>query len=354
MKKTTIFIGGYTQQNSSEGIYRTTFDLETGRFQSPTLFSKLSNPSFLALSKNKSILYAVEELCDKEGEGKLHSICLKNPDNQNTKALSLGEHPCYIGLDESNLLCANYSSGSLSTYPILDCGQINKAKPNSLKLQGKGPNRKRQRSSHAHFFDSINNSIFSVDLGSDTIIEFEKPNLHRSNFFESCKKNEFKTPAGYGPRHLCSNPFSENELWISCELESKILCYQNKSGVWELTQELDSINPQAQESIQKEKVTNYPSHLAFNPKNETLYVANRGHDSISVFQKKDEAWVLIQSFPSNGNFPRHFAISPCGQFMISANQLGNNVTSFKIDSEGLILEVTDSIKHPNPTCILFC
>ena len=347
-----LLIGGYTQKNTAEGVYTADLNLETGKFNTPTLLKEAINPSFLALSHNKSTLYFLEELCDKEGGGKINSFCLESSNNSTTVA-SFGENPCYLGIGSTILVCANYSSGSLSAYSILKDGQINSIKNGILQLKGKGPNKKRQQSSHAHYFDFIDDSLFSIDLGSDTICEYENPCSCASDLFEACNKIKFKTPPGYGPRHLCQNPFSQNEIWVSCELKSKVLCFQKVKSQWILTQEVETLFHDDSELIKKNKIINYPSHLIFNPKNETLYTSNRGHDSISVFKKKSEVWTLVQSHPSNGSFPRHFSVSPCGTFLLVANQLGNNITCFKLDSQGLISKTTQSFNHPSPTCILF-
>lgn len=353
MKNMNIFIGGYTQKNNSQGVYTADINMETGEISTPFLLKKATNPSFLALATNNKTLYFLEELGNKEGGGKIHSLCLENETTPSISTSSFGENPCYLGLSTSLLLCANYSSGSLSAHSILKDGQISSTQNGTLQLEGTGPNKKRQRSSHAHYFDFLNNSLFSIDLGSDTITEFENLNSCASDLFKICNKIEFKTPPGYGPRHLCPNPFTQNEIWVSCELISKILCFQKIEEKWILKKEIETLFQKDSELIKNNKIINFPSHLIFNPKNETLYTSNRGHDSISVFKKKSEVWTLVQNHLSKGSFPRHFSVSPCGAILLVANQLGNNITSFKLDSQGLISQAVQSIKHPNPTCILF-
>ena len=55
-----IFIGTYTREKS-QGIYAVKIDAMTGRFSTPELAAKTSNPSYLTFSPRRDTLYAVSE-----------------------------------------------------------------------------------------------------------------------------------------------------------------------------------------------------------------------------------------------------------------------------------------------------
>ena len=59
----TLFVGTYTEDSPSEGIYVFHFNQETGHF-SLRSSAKAGNPSFVVLSPNGNRLYAVSEFND--------------------------------------------------------------------------------------------------------------------------------------------------------------------------------------------------------------------------------------------------------------------------------------------------
>ena len=61
----TLFVGTYTEDSPSEGIYVFHFNQEMGHF-SLRSSAKAGNPSFVVLSPNGNRLYAVSEMVDKE------------------------------------------------------------------------------------------------------------------------------------------------------------------------------------------------------------------------------------------------------------------------------------------------
>lgn len=58
--KETIYLGTYTKGNS-EGIYEIVLNTETKSLEEAKLVAKIGNPTYLALSNGKDILYAVSK-----------------------------------------------------------------------------------------------------------------------------------------------------------------------------------------------------------------------------------------------------------------------------------------------------
>ena len=56
-----VFIGTYTG-GKSQGIYRSTIDLATGKLSEPELAAKIKDPSFLAIHPSGKFLYSVGEV----------------------------------------------------------------------------------------------------------------------------------------------------------------------------------------------------------------------------------------------------------------------------------------------------
>jgi 6-phosphogluconolactonase len=57
-----------------------------------------------------------------------------------------------------------------------------------------------------------------------------------------------------------------------------------------------------------------------------VYVSNRGHDSLAVFEADVAGRLTRLGMPScGGSCPRNFALAPGGNFVLSANQMSNQL-----------------------------
>src|ERR1700730_16535516 len=128
------FIGTYTAKTDSKGIYSFRLDSSTGRLTAMALAAPAQDPSFLTVASNEKHLYAVNELSEFNGKksGAVTSYLL---DLKSGKLAELnqvpsgGADPCYVSFDQSGkyLLVANYTGGSISTFPIAADGHIGPA-----------------------------------------------------------------------------------------------------------------------------------------------------------------------------------------------------------------------------------
>src|SRR5215213_7649724 len=62
------YVGTYTTDGRSQGIYRLWLNAETGALRLDGVAAKSANPSYLALHPNGRVLYAVNELSEFRGE----------------------------------------------------------------------------------------------------------------------------------------------------------------------------------------------------------------------------------------------------------------------------------------------
>ena len=121
---------GEIYRGNGKGICIFGMDFRTGETELIDVMENIPNPSFLAADGTGRFLYAVNELDmfeEKEGgavtsfrigmDGRLEII------NQEP---TLGRAPCWLCLNErhSLLATANYSSGSLSVFPLEADGRI--------------------------------------------------------------------------------------------------------------------------------------------------------------------------------------------------------------------------------------
>jgi 6-phosphogluconolactonase (cycloisomerase 2 family) len=86
-----------------------------------------------------------------------------------------------------------------------------------------------------------------------------------------------------------------------------------------------------------------------------LWVANRGHDSISVFAlpADGERPVLHTTVPSGGHWPRDLVLDPTGRRLYAAHERSGDVTWLDIDPETGVPRRAGSVAAPAASCVVF-
>jgi 6-phosphogluconolactonase len=319
-----IYIGTYTG-NGSKGIYRATFDTDSGTISTPELAATITNPSFQCISKDHRLLWSVTETSSGQVTGYLIDTISGNLTKTSTFS-SLGDAPCYVSFD-GNKLCvvtANYNSGNVTLIPVTADGMAN-GKAFSDQHTGKGPNSSRQSGPHAHCakVDPTGKYIYSCDLGTDKIYVYTINNGTLSLF-----KTIITTP-GSGPRHLDFHPQLKSMAVIH-ELDGTITTYlPDADGCFSVVNNTVSTLP---DSYNGQKSC---ADIHFSSDGRFLYGSNRVHNSIALI-RIDEATQqasVVDWQTSNLKTPRNFAIDPSGKYIIAVNQDGNSITVYKIDKD---------------------
>jgi len=350
------FIGTYTSKTDSKGIYSLHFDSDTGRLTSVVLAATTQDPSFLTVARNEKYLYAVNELSDFEGK-KSGAVTSYSMDPKSGKLTQLnqvpsgGADPCYVSFDQTGkyLLVANYTGGSVATFPIAPDGRIGSASA-LVQHTGSGPNKERQEGPHAHYIGSSadNRFVFVVDLGLDEVVVY-----HLDPAKGSLTPNHppfAKLAPGAGPRHLAFHPNGKFGYVLS-EVNSTVtaFAYDSKSGSFSTVQTLSTIPKNF-------TAHNDTAEIAVHPSGKFLYASNRGEDSIAEFNIDPAKGTLTfgGDFSTQGKTPRNFALDPTGKFLLAANQESNNIVVFRIDQSTGALTATGQVAQvPAPVDIVF-
>ncbi len=119
-----VYVGTYTKTPDA-GINFFQFDLGTGSLTKPAVVAKSPNPTFLALSPRRPVLYAISEVSEfgkrKGGFASAYRIQPKSGElvllNQQSTG---GPGPCHVSVDRTGqvVLVANYGGGSVASLPI--------------------------------------------------------------------------------------------------------------------------------------------------------------------------------------------------------------------------------------------
>ncbi len=343
---TSFFVGTYTD-TISKGIY--TYSLsENGKLEKIGLAAVSENPSFLTKSIDNNYLLAVNETNSLDGSGTIESFLI-NGDSLSfiSRSSSGGAHPCFVTVNNNgDVLTANYTGGTVGLLKLNTEGELS----DLLDIQkhtGKGT-KKQQNAPHAHaaWFEANNNSIISVDLGTNELWFSKIDTLQQK--FQFSEPNTLKLDTGAGPRHLSFHP---NGKWIYVinELNNSIsLVKKSDKQIFEKTASFSTLP----DGFDKDS---FCADIHISSDGHFLYASNRGHNSLAIFKinKEDGHLKLIGHESVKGDWPRNFSLSPNEDYILVANQRSNNIISLKRDKNTGLLTFIDEIEAPSPVCILF-
>jgi 6-phosphogluconolactonase len=340
-EKYRVYLGTYTNNKLSKGIYHCELDLKDGKLSTPEVAVETKSPSFLAFHPGGKFLYAVNE---NDAAVSAFAIDAKtgNLSYLNTEP-SKGGAPCHLTVDHSgkNVLAANYSGGSCICIPIESDGKLGKF---SSFQQHEG----KKKNGHAIHVDKANKFAFCCDLGLDQVIIYA---------FDAAKGTLTKhgamdTPKGAGPRHFAWHPDGKRAFVNGESNMTLIRCdYDADKGV--LTQK-QVISTLPKDETRKKGST---AEVVVHPNGKFVYVSNRDpYNSIAIFaldEKKGELKAVGHE-SRNIKTPRNFAIEPTGRYMLVANQSGNNVIVFGINqTTGELIPTGHSVPVGAPVCVRF-
>lgn len=340
-----FFIGTYSNPGRENGIFFCALDSESGTFRDPVQAADLPDPSFVEVSASGQFLYAACE----QPAGSVAAFRLR--DGRSLELLNLqpsgGQSPCHVSATPSHLLVSNYSSGSVSSFPIRPDGSLGEASAN-VAFSGSGPNPTRQKQPHAHAAALSSDARFAYvcDLGTDQVRVFE----FQASDGTMRAAGSGTVPPGHGPRHLAFSP-SQDFLYVNNEMGLSVSVFARNRATGAL-RHIQSI-PTLPDDLPAAGVTT--SGIALHPGGKWLYVSNRGHNSLSAFEVLPSGQLRSAgNFPAAVDTPREFAIDPGGAWLVVAGQQDGALASLKIDAaNGSLTPMGRKETHLRPVSIAF-
>lgn len=345
-----MFVGTYTSQEGSKGIYVYKFDTDTGRSDSVSMV-EVANPSYLTISNDEKFVYSVGE--NGKNDSFAHSFSFDKESGQLTllnSQYTQGSSPAYITLDVNgnNALTANYGGGSISQFNINSDGTLS-ALSNLFQFEGKGTDSTRQQKPHLHSvrYSPDGSFMFAADLGTDRIYRYKSINSVFEGQPALLKSDTaiITTPAGTGPRHFDFHP-SGLYFYLLGELSGEVIVYDYNMGDLKQKQTIlaDTVGARASADI----------HVS--PNGKFLYASNRLEaDGIAIFKIDSQDGTLTKvGYQLTAKHPRNFAITPNGKFLLVAGRDDNVIEVYSIDKEtGLLTNTNQDIAIDMPVCIKF-
>jgi 6-phosphogluconolactonase len=345
-----LLVGTYTNEAKTNGIHVYTFNTGTGDFQEKSITTGITNPSYIAISKDRKNVYSVSEA----GQGKgVNAYAFDLATGKLTflnSGSAGGNGPCYISVDDKKqwVFTGNYGGGSLSATRLNPDGSLG-SQIQVIQHEGSSVNKSRQDKPHVHavVLSPDNKFLMVPDLGTD------KVNVYR---FDPAKSEPLApaTPAfatanpGGGPRHLAFHPNGKH-AYLVLEIDGAVTAFDYKDGQLKPTQTLTMLA-----SGFSGKVGAADIHVS--PDGKFLYASNRGEaNEIVIYSIDKNGRITYAGRQGQGiDTPRNFAIDPTGNFLLVGNQNGNNIAIFERDKNtGMLKPTGKTIPVDKPVCLKF-
>jgi len=344
----TLWIGSYTQpmghvpDAKGRGIYTATLDSSTGALVIRGDATPVDNPSYMAWDALSELLFAVSESA--EGPSQLSSYRLGEQGLCLVDRLTIaGVACCHVSSQGGRIFCSSYMSGSL-----IVCSHNHGLLSFEARFsyQGEGPDRARQQSSHIHqaIVSPENNWLYLCDLGADKIW------CHRLKATLEATESFTPLSPGAGPRHMVFHP-TLSCAYVLCELSAELVVYEYhaSNGLLAKCQALNTL---------PEDFIGQPAAAAIiiHPSGNALYVSNRQHNSVCVYEIEADGCVSFTARFSTGREPRDITLDPLGRFLLVAHQDDDSIALHRVNPNSGFLDgdVGELVSCPTPVNLVFC
>jgi 6-phosphogluconolactonase len=316
---TKLLIGGYSgDKGAGSGI---------SVLEGDTVIATIpaDSPSWLARHPQLPVLYAVAET----DEGHVRAWRLE--DGMPAEPLGSGDtggaEPAHLTVDPTGrfLITANYTGGSISVHRLGPDGSIgDRTDLVQHQVHGEHP---RQDTAHPHMVLATADEVLVTDLGGDAIYTYQ---LTQDGTLT--QNGVLVAPRGSGPRHVLA---VGGRYYATAELSGQVLVYDAAEHLAGAAAASARPGP------------NQPSELASDGR--YLYVANRGPNTVTVFDLQDGAPRYVTEV-ATGDWPRHIALAD-GMLYV-ANERSHQVMRMRIDPATGIPVHEQTVEVPSPTFVL--
>ncbi|MFG2307970.1 lactonase family protein [Streptomyces sp. NPDC048566] len=336
------YIGSFTAAGG-RGVLTAAVDRDTGALTVLGAVDGVPDPSYLAVSPDRDLLYAVSETA--QGAVAAYRLNAAEPELVGPPTRIGGSGPTHLTVFGGHVLTANYDSGSVSVLPVTPGGGLAGAASCVLRHQGSGPFTPRQQTPHAHQVqpDPTGRWAVSVDLGTDSVrvcaLDGGTLTVHR----------ETALRPGSGPRHLAFHP-GGGHAYVLNELAPTVTVCR-----WDAAE--GSLRPVAETAVLPGAPDGdaFPSGIAVSPDGRFVWAATRGQDVVSVLtaDASGKSLRLVATVPCGGVWPRALTLDPSGRFLYAANERSGDVTWFVVDPDTGVPRRGGSVPAPAASCVVF-
>lgn len=338
MNDDLVLVGSRTtQERNARGEGLTLWDASNPEWQLLDTLS-MTNPSWITAGGG-SIYYVVHgdgsEVSTVEISAELKILSRGTVD-------CLGLNPVHAAVtDDSRLIIANYATGTVAVLNIDAAGNLqpNGTVINLADLYAKQFTHDGNKQSHPHQVLILpdRNRILVPDKGLDAlfVIHIAAGGLRIVDIV--------RTAPGSGPRHAAISPCHSDTLYVVGEVDSTLMHFR--------------IGPHSKLDFQGSYSTLPRVHNADESSaagiavdESRVYVSNRGHDSIAVFDlDKSGTPVGCSTADAGGTFPRFIALRR-GSLVI-AHENADTIAEASLDATSGVLSPQIVARTGSPVCV---
>jgi len=347
------YVGCYTtpqRRGRGDGIHVFSMDPATGAWTHIQRIEKLTNPSFLIVSRDQRFLYSVH------GDERYATTFSIDPVTGFARSLGQantgGTNGVHQALSRNGkfLVVANYGSGTVAVLPVRPDGMLADF-IQLVTLEGPpGPHRVEQVSSHPHHvvFDPSGRFVLVPDKGLDRVFVFHFDDTEGR--LRPTEQGSMKARSGAAPRHLAFHP-TLPVIWVLNEIGSTTLTcsWDPATGEMRPVQVLSSLPSDFTGDSSG-------AEIAVTSDGRFVYCSNRGHDSVAIYRTDPKTGLLtsIGWTPTQGKSPRYIGLDPRQQFLYATNEVGDSIATFRVDrATGKLTATGQLIRTGSPVTIAF-
>lgn len=317
----------------------------TGEQWHPLHTRHLTNPSYQIAHPNARLVYSVH---GDLGEVSVLGVNIHGHLSWRQHLSTGGRNPVHLCLStgERFLLIANYASGSVSCFALTSEGLLGRLTSVLYFSGNPGPNSAQQHGSHPHqVVRWPGTDLFLVpDKGLDRLHAFALDALGQLTLCAS-----WKAAPGTGPRHLVLDA-PRQRIWLCNELMASVtaLSFCPATQTFRAGPTTSVLPPDC-------AAPRSASGIVLHPLGHTLYVSNRGHDSVCVLSAhpatgdlQTRAWM-----PTQGRTPRFITLSPAGDALFAANEDSDSIVRLSLATDGTLSPAQPCLQTGSPVCLTF-
>lgn len=339
------FLVGTYSADGHKGMTLLKFAPATDSFTAVRTFADVENASFALYDARTGRLYVTDEI---EAAGRVGAYRL----SKDFKTLApLGVQPseagapCYLALspDKTRLAVANYFGDAVAVFAVdPKTGAI---QPGPQVLHAAGEPQAAFKAGHAHWvqWSPEGDRIYVSDLGHDEIRAYA---YDARTGAIGAPTTAAALPQGAGPRHLAFHP-KGRFAYVVAELANTVTAFRREAdGTLSALQTVSTLPAGFTGKSQA-------AHLVINAAGDTLYMSNRGHNSIASFRiGADGTLTPLQTIATGGDWPRFFLLDEPDKRLFVAHQRSNDIVVFHLEADGKLTATGKRFEMSRPVMIV--
>lgn len=339
-----------TKERNARGRGIGVFRHEGSRgWQVVQILEGLENPSYLALDRSGTRLYAIH------GDRTEISSLAIDPQSGRLGLLGTtsteGRNPVHLTIDPSGrfVLVANHLTSSVALLPLGPDGNLHSVCDLFVLAGELGPHRREQFCVKPHqvVFDPSGKFVFIPDKGIDGIHVLRLDTANRRLVPAPFPFTYIRE--GAGPRHMVFSS-TGRRAWVLNELDSSIVTLDVDTETGRATP--SQILPSLPDTFIG---NNRAADIVVSRDGRYVYVSNRGHDSVGTFSVNAETGSLkpVSWTPSSGKTPRAILIDEMRNQLLVANEGTDTIAVFtRKEANGELDSATQLVPSGSPVTLL--